>query len=198
MEFSEILQSEAFKLYGIPLLICLARVTDVTLGTIRIIFVSKGMKNIAPILGFIEICIWLAAITQVMANLTHIINFFAYALGYSLGNYLGIYIEGKLAIGNVVVRIITKRDSHALAKKLRENNYSVTVLDAEGNSGPVNVVFTVIKRSDIENILPLILHYNPNAVYSIEDVRHISDPLVIQATRKDKRGIIAFIRDLKK
>lgn len=198
MEFSEILQSEAFKLYGIPLLICLARVTDVTLGTIRIIFVSKGMKNIAPILGFVEICIWLAAITQVMANLTHIINFFAYALGYSLGNYLGIYIEGKLALGNVVVRIITKRDSHALAKKLRENNYSVTVLDAQGNTGPVNVVFTVIKRADIENILPLILHYNPNAVYSIEDVRHINDPQIIRTTQKERRGITAFIKGLRK
>lgn len=198
MEFSEILQSEAFKLYGIPLLICLARVTDVTLGTIRIIFVSKGMKNIAPILGFVEICIWLAAITQVMANLTHIINFFAYALGYSLGNYLGIYIEGKLALGNVVVRIITKRDSHALAKKLRENNYLVTVLDAQGNTGPVNVVFTVIKRADIENILPLILHYNPNAVYSIEDVRHINDPQIIRTTQKERRGITAFIKGLRK
>ena len=198
MEFSEIFQSEAFKLYGIPLLICLARVTDVTLGTIRIIFVSKGMKNIAPILGFIEICIWLAAITQVMTNLTNITNFFAYALGYSLGNYLGIYIEGKLALGNVVVRIITKRDSHALAKKLRENNYSVTILDAEGNSGPVNVVFTVIKRADIQNILPLILHYNPNAAYSIEDVRYISDPQVLQTTRGQRWGIATFIKGLRK
>lgn len=198
MDFHEIIQSEAFKFYGIPLLICLARVTDVTLGTIRIIFVSKGMKNIAPILGFIEICIWLAAITQVMANLNHIINFFAYALGYSLGNYLGIYIEGKLALGNVVIRIITKRDSHALAKKLRENNYSVTVLDAEGNSGPVNVVFTVIKRAEIQNILPIILHYNPNAVYSIEDVRYINEPSALRPTQRQRSKLVSFIKDLKK
>ncbi|MDR2635402.1 MAG: DUF5698 domain-containing protein, partial [Campylobacteraceae bacterium] len=119
MEFADIFQSESFKLYGIPLLICLARITDVTIGTMRIIFLSKGMKYLAPVLGFIEICIWLTAITQVMANLTHISNFFAYALGYSIGNFLGIFIEGKLAIGTVVVRIITKKDSRALAVKLR-------------------------------------------------------------------------------
>lgn len=197
MEFSEFFQSEAFKLYGIPLLICLARMTDVTLGTIRIIFVSKGLKNVAPLLGFVEICIWLAAITQVMANLTHVVNFFAYAFGYSFGNYIGIFIEGKLAIGNVVVRIITKRDSNALANKLRENNYSVTVIDAQGNAGPVNVVFTVIQRAEVENILPIILHFNPNAVYSIEDVRHVSDQGLADAPKRKNR-VSAFIRGLRK
>jgi uncharacterized protein YebE (UPF0316 family) len=193
MEFAEIFQSEAFKLYGIPILICLARITDVTIGTMRIIFISKGMKYLAPFLGFFEICIWLAAITQVMENLTHISNFFAYALGYSIGNFLGILMEGKLAIGTVVVRIITKKDSHALACKLREGGYSVTVLDAEGNTGAVNVVFTVIKRADVPKILPIILHYNPNAVYSIEDIRYISEHGLPSSEAKSKRNVINFL-----
>jgi uncharacterized protein YebE (UPF0316 family) len=192
MEFADIFQSESFKLYGIPLLICLARITDVTIGTMRIIFLSKGMKYLAPVLGFIEICIWLTAITQVMANLTHISNFFAYALGYSIGNFLGIFIEGKLAIGTVVVRIITKKDSRALAVKLRESGYAVTVLDAEGNTGAVNVVFTVIKRADVPKILPIILHYNPNAVYSIEDIRFISEQGLPSSESRYKRNIMNF------
>ncbi|MDR2636163.1 MAG: DUF2179 domain-containing protein [Campylobacteraceae bacterium] len=192
MEFADIFQSESFKLYGIPLLICLARITDVTIGTMRIIFLSKGMKYLAPVLGFIEICIWLTAITQVMANLTHISNFFAYALGYSIGNFLGIFIEGKLAIGTVVVRIITKKDSRALAVKLRESGYAVTVLDAEGNTGAVNVVFTVIKRADVPKILPIILHYNPNAVYSIEDIRYISEQGLPSSESRYKRNIMNF------
>ncbi|MFV0481533.1 MAG: DUF2179 domain-containing protein [Campylobacteraceae bacterium] len=192
MEFSELFSSEAFKLYGIPLLICLARITDVTIGTVRIIFVSKGMKNIAPILGFVEICIWLTAITQVMENLTNPINFFAYALGYSLGNYLGIYIEGKIALGAVVIRIITKRDSHSLITKLREKG-SVTVIDAEGNNGPVNVIFMVIKRAEINQVLPIILHFNPNAVYSIQDVRHASDEWGGGTKDIKKRNWLEFI-----
>ncbi|MDR3346531.1 MAG: DUF2179 domain-containing protein [Campylobacteraceae bacterium] len=198
MEFSDIFQSEAFRLYGIPILICLARITDVTIGTMRIIFLSKGMKYIAPLLGFVEICIWLTAITQVMSNLTHISNFFAYALGYSLGNFLGIFIEGKLAIGTVVVRIITKKDSNALAKRLRDEGYTVTLLDAEGNTGPVNVVFTLIKRANVQNILPIILNYNPNAVYSIEDVRHVSDQGMSASGNKHKGRVANFIRGLRK
>ncbi len=173
---NEIFQSEAFSLYGIPLLICLARVLDVSIGTLRIIFVSKGLRLWAPILGFFEVSIWLIAISKVMENLTNPINYIAYALGFSLGNYIGMFIESRLALGMVVIRIITKKDSHDLVSALRSLRYSVTVADAEGNNGIVSVVFTVIKRSDIEKVRSLIGIYNPLAVYSIEDVRHASDP----------------------
>ncbi|NCD10985.1 MAG: DUF2179 domain-containing protein [Epsilonproteobacteria bacterium] len=173
---SEFFASEAFSLYGIPLLICLARILDVSIGTLRIIFVSKGLRLWAPILGFFEVSIWLMAISKVMENLTNPINYIAYALGFSLGNYIGMYIENRLALGMVVIRIITKKDSHELVAALRSLRYSVTVADAEGNNGMVSVIFTVIKRSDIERVRSLIGKYNPLAVYSIEDVRHASDP----------------------
>ncbi|ATB70017.1 hypothetical protein SJPD1_1912 [Sulfurospirillum diekertiae] len=173
---SEIFHQEWFALYGIPVLIALARICDVSIGTLRIIFVSKGLRLWAPILGFFEVTIWLLAISKVMENLTNPINYIAYALGFSLGNYIGMFIENRLALGMVVVRIITKRDSHALVTILRDLGYSVTVVDAEGNMGAVNIIFTLIKRSSIKVITPLILHYNPQAVYSIEDVRHASDP----------------------
>lgn len=104
----EIFHQEWFIVYGIPVLIALARICDVSIGTLRIIFLSKGLKLWAPILGFFEISIWLAAISQVMDNLTNIPNFLAYAFGYSMGNYIGMYIENRIAIGMVVVRIITK------------------------------------------------------------------------------------------
>lgn len=194
----EWMQSEWFSLYGVPVLICLARILDVTIGTLRIIFVSKGLKNIAPILGFFEIMIWLTALTQVMGNLTNPVNFLAYALGFSLGNYLGIYIESRIALGNVVFRIITKRDSDALAAKLRSLGHSVTVLDAEGNEGPVNVVFTVVKRTQINKIVSFIQHFNPRAVYSIEDVRHASDPNTNTLTKAPKKGVKERFRALGK
>jgi len=173
---SELLQQEWFSLYGIPVLIALARITDVSIGTLRIIFVSKGLRLWAPILGFFEVSIWLMAISKVMANLTNPINYIAYALGFSIGNYIGMFIENRLALGMVVVRIITKRDSHILVVALRALRYSVTVVDGEGNTGAVNIIFTVIKRSDVERVRSLIALHNPQAVYSIEDVRHASDP----------------------
>lgn len=189
--FSELFQSEWFTLYGIPLLICLARITDVSIGTLRIIFVSKGLRLWAPILGFFEVSIWLMAISKVMANLTNPINYIAYALGFSLGNYIGMFIESRLALGMVVIRIITKRDSHALVEALRALRYSVTVVDGEGNNGAVNIIFTVIKRSDIPHVRELIGTHNPQAVYSIEDVRHASDPTFPLETKK--RGLFSHI-----
>ncbi len=173
---SEILHQEWFALYGIPILIALARICDVSIGTMRIIFVSKGLRLWAPVLGFFEVTIWLLAISKVMENLTNPINYIAYALGFSMGNYIGMFIENRLAIGMVVVRIITKRDSHILVAALRALRYSVTVADAEGNAGSVNIIFTVIKRSSITHVRELIVMHNPQAVYSIEDVRHASDP----------------------
>jgi len=184
---NDIIQSEAFTLYGIPLLICLARITDVTIGTLRIIFVSKGLRLWAPILGFFEVTIWLLAISKVMANLTNPINYIAYAVGFSLGNYIGMFIENRLAIGMVVVRIITKRDSQILVGALRALRYSVTVVEGEGNNGAVNIIFTVIKRSDIVRVRELIALHNPQAVYSIEDVRHASDPsFPIEISRRSR------------
>lgn len=194
---SEILKSEAFILYGIPLLIALSRIVDVSLGTLRIIFLAKGFRILAPILGFFEVSIWLLAITRVMENLTNPINYIAYAFGFSMGNYIGMLIERRLAIGMVVVRIITKRDSQELVAALRALRYSVTVADAEGNNGAVNIIFTVIKRSSIKNVTHLILKYNPQAVYSIQDVRDASDPFFeTDMPRRARLG--QFFRSLRK
>ncbi len=194
---SEIFKSEAFVLYGIPLLIALARIVDVSIGTLRIIFIAKGLRLWAPILGFFEVSIWLGAISQVMENLTNLTNFFAYALGFSLGNYIGMYIENRLALGMVVVRIITKVDSSELVRALRAMRSSVTVADAQGNTGAVKIIFTVIKRSDIAHVRELILKYNPQAVYSIEDVRHASDPAFVSEPLP-KRSFGSFWRGLRK
>ncbi|ASM38061.1 MAG: DUF2179 domain-containing protein [Campylobacter sputorum] len=169
---SEFLQSDFFRYIGIPILICLARIIDVTLGTVRIILVSKGKKIIAPILGFFEILIWLIAITQVMAHLDGWQNYIAYALGFALGNLFGILLEEKLALGHVVVRIIPKIKAVNLAKMLRNSGYSVSMINANGNDGDINILFVVIKRCEIDNILPLIKENNPWAFYTIEDLRY--------------------------
>lgn len=171
-----VVNSPYFATVIVPLLICLARITDVTIGTLRIIFVSKGYKILAPILGFFEITIWLIAITQVMKNLDNYVNILAFATGYSLGNFIGILIENRLAIGMVVMRIITKRDSTALVKALRLSRFNVTVVDADGNLGAVSIIFMNLKRSQIKKATSIIYHYNPLATYSVEDIRHVSDP----------------------
>jgi len=98
----------------LPILIFLARVCDVSIGTIRIIFVSKGIKYLATFLGFFEILIWLMAISQIMQNLTNVYYYLFYAGGFSTGIFVGILIDEKLSIGTVSVRIITRTDASKL------------------------------------------------------------------------------------
>ncbi|MGD8353574.1 MAG: DUF2179 domain-containing protein [Pseudomonadota bacterium] len=168
--------SQIYSLVFLPLLIFFARVTDVTIGTMRIIFVSKGLRFVAACAGFFEILVWLFAISQIMSNLTNWMNYVAYAGGFAAGNYLGITIEQHLAMGFLVVRIITQRNGSTLEEKLRKANFIVTAVDAHGGKGPVKILFTVVRRKSLSRVLDLIKANNPLAYYTIEDLRSVSSP----------------------
>ncbi|MBZ0265857.1 DUF2179 domain-containing protein [bacterium] len=169
------LQTELFRFVVMPLLIIIARIIDVSLGTLRVIFVSKGLKKLAPILGFFEVLIWLIAIGQIMQNLDSVVSYIAYALGFALGTYIGISIENKLAIGKVLLRVITRSSATELVEELRKKNFGITALDAEGLSGQVTLFFTVVSRQRLMEALDTIRKFNPRAFYTIEDVRFVSD-----------------------
>lgn len=166
---------EVFSLVIVPAFIFLARICDVTIGTMRIIFISRGMKIIAPVLGFFEIFIWIVAIGQIFQNLTNPLNYFAYATGFAAGNYIGMLIEERLAMGLALVRIITQRDATNLIEYLRAAGYGVTVLDAQGKQGPGKVIFSVVKRKNIKDVENAIHEFNPKAFYSLEDVRRAAE-----------------------
>lgn len=158
----------------LPILIFLARIVDVTLGTLRVVFISRGLRLMAPLAGFFEVLIWITAITQIMRNLDNWVCYFTYAGGYAAGTYIGLWLEERLAMGTVVVRVIPqKRDATQLIKRMREENYGVTSCNAEGAKGPVKIVFSIIKRSALPKVLKMVKECNPNAFYTIEDVRSI-------------------------
>ena len=188
----EITNSPYFEYIIIPLLICFARVLDVSLGTLRIILVAKGTKTLAPILGFFEVLIWLIAIGQVMQNLTNVANYFAYAAGFAIGNYLGIIMEQKLAIGVVVVRVITATDASKLIDFLKDANFGVTTLQAQGTSGHVHLIYTVIKRSNLPAVIKYIKEFNPKAFYSVEDIRYVSEGVFPQKPSWWKTRFLTF------
>ncbi len=108
-----------------------------------------------------------------MLNLSNVYYYVAYSLGFATGTYFGIVLEEKLSLGYVIIRVITYKDATALVNHLRENNHSATVLDAEGQSGGVKVIFLVIKRSFTAELITSIKSYNPNAFYTIEDVKFV-------------------------
>lgn len=171
---NDFFDSWQFTYILVPILIAIAKIIDVSLGTLRIILISKGAKKLAPLLGFVEVLIWIVTIGQVMRNLTNPVNYFAYAFGFAIGNYVGILIDQKLALGSVLIRVITHRDASELITYLKNNDFGVTVIPAEGSMGHVHLIFTVIKRSNLNKVVEIIKDFNPNAFYSIEDIRYVS------------------------
>lgn len=167
------LNSDIFKFIFLPLIIFSTRICDVTLDTLRIIYVSRGLKVLAASIGFFEILIWLFAITQIFKNLTNPLYYVAYAGGFAMGNFIGILIEERMAIGTVFIRIITQKDAAELIELLKNDGYGVTQMDAQGAQGPVKIIFTIVKRKDIEHVLGIIRCCNPLAFYTIEDVRFV-------------------------
>ncbi len=168
---SDLLNSDLFAYFVLPLLICLSRVVDVSLGTLRIIFLSKGDKLVAPILGLFEVTIWLLAITRIMQNLDNWVCFVAYPVGFALGNYIGIWIDEKLAVGELVVRVITQRNANKLIDHLKEEEFGFTVMDAKGSKEDVSVIFAVIERDSVAKFKQLVRQFNPKAFITTQPVR---------------------------
>lgn len=164
----------------IPVLIFLARIADVSIGTLRIMTVGRGMRALSSILGFFEVLIWLAAISQIVNNLTSWENYIAYALGFASGTWIGMTIERKLSLGMLLVRVIIPRGPNGLFTELQEKEYRVTALDGEGATGPVRILFTIVKRSRLNKLMAIIKAHDPNAYYSVEDVRTATDPVASQ------------------
>jgi uncharacterized protein YebE (UPF0316 family) len=161
----------------LPFLIFIARICDVSIGTVRIVMVAKGQKMWAPILGFFEILIWLLAISRIFQNLDNWTCYLGYALGYATGNYIGLKLEEKLAMGIVRIQIITRVTAEKLIENLKAKGYGLTYHDAKGGSENVSIIYSIIKRTELHKVVDLIKIFNPNAFYTIEDVRFVSNQL---------------------
>lgn len=155
----------------LPVVIFFGRICDVTLGTLRIIFVSKGEKKKAPIVGFFEVFIWVVIISQVFANASSLIAYLAYAGGYAAGNYVGILVENKIAFGFQLLRVYTKLDGRSLTKTLNKNGFGSTCLRGEGAVSEVDIIETVVSRKSQKRVIGIIDEFDPNAFYLIEDIR---------------------------
>ena len=174
MDLTSLLNNPSFQYIILPILIFLSRIVDVSLGTLRIIFVSKGLKYLAPLIGFFEVLIWLIVIGQIMTNLTNPINYIAYASGFAMGNFVGIYLENKLALGTLLLRIITQKKAKELIQYFRAGGYKLTNITAESNVGEVDIIYFPVRRKEVKSIIAMIKVFNPNAIYTISDVRMIS------------------------
>ncbi|HRS54683.1 MAG TPA: DUF2179 domain-containing protein [Bacteroidales bacterium] len=189
------IEEHIFMWIVLPIMIFLSRIIDQTFGTLRLIFVSKGLKYLAPIVGFFESTIWLIAVSQIIKNLDNAVCFIAYGLGFATGNYVGMWLEEKISIGTILVRIIPKYDTTVLINKLKASNFGFTLVNATGSTGDVKIIFSIIKRKDASQLINLINEYNPNSFYTIEEVKTVNEGVFRSSSKK---SFFKFALGLKK
>ena len=156
---------------GLPLMIFAARVCDVTLGTMRIIFTSRGLRNVAPVLGFIETFIWIVAVSSIVKHAQNVAAYVGYAGGFATGTFVGMMIENRLAMGTLTVRAIIRRDPKELIETLHQAGFGVTAVDGHGSTGEVKIIYSTVKRADLPAIVDIFHRTLPGAFLSVEEVR---------------------------
>lgn len=186
--FSIATDSALFSWVILPLLIFFARILDQSIGTMRLIFISKGLKYIAPFLGFFEVIIWLLAVGQIMQHLDNWLSYIAYGAGFAMGNFIGIKLEERLSLGTVIIRVILTKESPELVTSLTDQNFGLTLVDGEGSKGKIKIIFSIIRRKEIQGFVSTVHQFNPNAFYTIEDVKSSSDGVFRRNNSKSAFG----------
>ena len=179
------ISENVFSFLLLPLLIFCARILDVSINTVRIIYVLGGRKFTSTLLGFFESFIWLMAIRQIFEHLDNWICYVAYPAGFAAGIFVGMIIEEKIAYGKVIVRIITRKDVNGLLEYLNKQYFRYTYVKAEGPDGHENLVFTVLQREKLEHLLLTLKEILPTAFYTVEKVNRAAESgaVVEQTTR---------------
>jgi len=147
------------------------RLVDVSLGTLRIVFLTRGEAWRAGLIGFLESLAWVFAVSQVLKHLDDPVRMVAFAAGFGAGTFVGVTIERWLAMGTTLVRVVAPNDSPQVAPVLREAGYAVTVLNGEGLHGDVRLSFTVVPRKRMKSVLALVYETNPAAFVTFEQIR---------------------------
>ena len=157
------------------LLIVVARIADVSMGTLRVAFIARGRKYFAAACGFVEVLIWISVVSRVLSGDRQFFTYVAYATGFACGTLVGMFIEERLAVGWSLVRVITTKPVADFMQKVSAAGFGVTRQDADGARGPVHVLVTLMPRKRLVEFQPLLREFDPAAFYTIEDVRHARD-----------------------
>ncbi|HZJ88289.1 MAG TPA: DUF5698 domain-containing protein [Sphaerochaeta sp.] len=151
-------------------MIFVARVFDVSLATLRHAMIIRGKRVFSFWIAFFESLIWVFAVSKVLSDLSAPVTAFAFALGFATGTFVGITLEGKLKIGDQVVKVFTSQGS-AVATTLREENFRVTEFSGQGRDGAVALLYVQVRRRDAQQVLSLARSIDPSCYLVVEDIR---------------------------
>ena len=168
-----------------PILIVIMRILDVSLSTVRVVTINKGLKGLSAIIGFFEITVWLFVMQKVLSDMNNPVWFIAYATGFALGTYIGLFISEKLSLGKVLVRVITKAEASDLIEELKKNNFRLTAAKTENEVSSGQLILSVIESKRLPKYIELVKKYNSRAFYSVEEVKKASEEFFPTPARRN-------------
>jgi uncharacterized protein YebE (UPF0316 family) len=174
------------------LLIFVLRVIDVSMSVMRMILAVRGHRGIAALIGFFEVLIWLIAVGTALQHLDSIFHIVGYAGGFAAGNYVGVWLESRFALGTNVVQAICRTDQlpdgttsgRRTAGRLREEGFAVTEVEGRGLHSNVEILNVVVPRKRVPVVMDIIQAHDPDAFMSVEEVRSVQGGYVRPGGRK--------------
>lgn len=157
------------------LIIFISRVVDVSMSTMRTLMVMQGRKVQAAMIGFFEIIIYITALNRVVSGLDNPLNLLAYALGFACGTYVGITLEGKIALGNLSAQVILKtNENQDLVESLRDNGFGVTIIEGQGKEGKRDILSIIMNRKDLVTLKKFVYEFDENAFITVNSINPIN------------------------
>ncbi|HSN65410.1 MAG TPA: DUF5698 domain-containing protein [Fusibacter sp.] len=159
----------------IYLFIVLAKIVEVSMATVRMVLITKGERKIGAIIAFFEVSLWVILVSTVLDNIMeNPLKIVAYALGFSLGNYLGSWIEEKIGIGLAEMQIILKEEqTDPVVDALRDKGFAVTVIAGQGKNHPRSVLLMYVSRNKIKECANFVRSVQDNAVITVSDKKGV-------------------------
>jgi len=156
-----------------PLLIFFMRIADVSLATVRMLMIMRNHKFLAPIIGLFEVLIWLFAAGVAIQHLESPWHVLGYAGGFAAGNFVGLWMEGRLALGLSAMQVFTPSHGKEVAQALRGVGHGVTQFTGTGRDGPVEVVYSVVKRKDVRKAMQTVHSLDGDAFVTMGEISAI-------------------------
>jgi uncharacterized protein YebE (UPF0316 family) len=166
-----------------PILIFCLRIVDVSLDTMRVLFVVRGQRAVAASLGFFQALVWIIAVGNAIKHLDSWWHILGYAGGYGTGTLVGITIERALAYGLATVRIVSPHGGVEIAEALRDRGYGVTEVRGYGRDGGVEIVDSVVQRQHLREVLDIVDRWDPSAFVTVEEPRILKGGSIAKRTR---------------
>lgn len=170
-----------------PLLIFVLRLTDVSMATVRTLLIHRG-RSWVPLIGFFEMCVWVVAVGATVANLTSVAHLLAFAGGFAAGNWLGIRIEERMALGLAILRVFVREAGDEVAAFLRAAGFGVTVTEGRGKDGPVYILHLALLRREVPRATALLEEEVPGAFVVVEEPRTVQHGFMGANRRRALRG----------